>query len=386
MNLLCNIMRLSKGTAAVLLALAAAPATAQEGRPPQPVTVVTLQSEDVTLTSELPGRVVALGVAEVRPQVSGIIVERLFQEGGLVAAGDPLYRIDDAIYKARVAQARASVAQAKANLTAAEKEENRLAELFQRGVASQQAIDDSVAARDAARAGLLVAEAQLQAAEIDLEHTVIKAPLSGRVGRALTTQGALVTAQQADALAVIRQIDSVYVDVTASTADVLRYSRARDEREKGANEPALDPTVTLTLADGMSFEHRGTLLAAEPQVDPQTGVAVLRLKFPNPDELLLPGMYVKAHVPVGLAHNVVLAPQRGVGRDRRGQPTAMVVNDDNVVEARVLTVLGSRGSDWIVSEGLAAGDRLIVAGLQKIAPGAIVAPEEFHTAALASQH
>ncbi|WP_323781186.1 efflux RND transporter periplasmic adaptor subunit [Leisingera sp.] len=372
-------------TAASLLVLSATAAQAQDAPPPQAVTVVTLQAEDVTLSSELPGRVVALGVAEVRPQVSGIIVERLFLEGGTVKEGDPLYRIDDAIYDAQVQQARASVAQAKANLTAAEKEEQRIAELFQRGVAAQQAIDDSLAGRDAARAGLLVAKAQLQAAEINLKHTVVEAPLSGRVGRALTTQGALVTAQQADPMAVIRQIDRVYVDVTASTADVLRYTRARDAQDEGDRGLELDPTVTLTLADGMTFEHRGTLLAAEPQVDPQTGVAVLRLQFPNPDGLLLPGMYVKAHVPVGLAPDVVLAPQQGVGRDRRGQPTALVVNKDNVVEARVLTVLGTQDSRWIVSEGLAAGDRLIVAGLQKTGPGATVIPEEQNAAGKVAQ-
>lgn len=364
-----------------LLALAAVPSTsafAQTGAPPPAVDVVTLKSEDITLRAAMPGRVVAYGVAEVRPQVSGIIVERLFEEGSAVSEGDPMYRIDKAVYAAVVQQAEASVAQARATLTSAEKELKRSNELLQREVVSQQAVDDATAARDAAQAGLLVAQAQLKSAQIDLEHTTIKAPLSGIVGRALATQGALATAQQAEPLAIIRQIDKVYVDVTASTSDILRYNRSK--LAKGLSDgTGLDPVVTLTLADGLTYDQTGTLRAAEPQVNPQTGVSVLRMEFPNPEELLLPGLYVKAHLPVELARDVVLAPQQGVSRDRRGQPTALVVNDDNIVELRTLKVLGTRGSNWIVSDGLKSGDRLIVAGLQRIAPGATVVPEEKQT-------
>lgn len=359
---------------AIRLVFPPADAVAQDAPPPTPVTVVTLEAKDVTLTSELPGRVVALGVAEVRPQVSGILVERLFQEGAEVTEGDPMYRIDPAIYAAQVQRAEASVAQAKAAVTATDKEAARMTELVRRNVASEQALDDAVAARDAAQAALLVAEAQLRADEINLEHTTITAPLSGQVGRALTTQGALVTAQQADPLAVIRQIDRVYVDVTASAAEVVR--RRRDAMKEGRDLGDLDPTVTLTLADGSTYEHTGTLLAAEAHVDAQTGVSVLRLEFPNPDQLLLPGMYVKAHMPVDKAMGVVLVPQEGVSRDRRGQPTALVANAENVVEARVLTTLGTQGNTWIVNDGLAPGDKVIVGGLQKIAEGSPVAPEE----------
>ncbi|MFU1478270.1 efflux RND transporter periplasmic adaptor subunit [Roseovarius sp. C7] len=349
-------------------------ASAQDAPPATPVTVVTLEAQDVTLTSELPGRVVALGVAEVRPQVSGILIERLFQEGAKVSEGDPMYRIDPAIYAAQVQRAEASIAQAKATLTAAEKEAARMSELLQRNVASQQAVDDAIAERDTAQAALLVAEAQLKADEINLEHTTITAPLSGQVGRALTTQGALVTAQQADPLAVIRQMNRVYVDVTASAAEVVR--RRRDAMQQGRDLRDLDPTVTLTLADGSTYEHTGTLLAAEAHVDAQTGVSVLRLEFPNPDQLLLPGMYVKAHMPVDKALGVVLVPQEGVSRDRRGQPTALVVNAENVVESRVLKTLGSQGNKWIVSEGVGPGDKIIVGGLQKIAEGSPVVAEE----------
>jgi len=364
---------------ACALAIAATSSTAafsQQKGPPPTVTVVTMQAEDVTLRANMPGRVVAYGVAEVRPQVSGIIVERLFKEGATVEKGDPMYRIDKAVYAATVAQARASVAQAQATLTSSEKELKRANELYQRNVVSQQSVDDATASRDAAQAGLLLAQAQLLSAEIDLEHTTISAPLSGIVGRTLTTQGALVTAQQAEPLAVIRQIDKVYVDVAASTADILRYNRSKLNGSLAQEASGLDPEVTLTLADGLTYDHTGTMRAAEPQVDPQTGVSVMRLEFPNPEQLLLPGLYVKAHLPVEIAKNVVLAPQEGISRDRRGQPTALIVNGENVVEQTTLEVLGTRDGNWIVADGLKAGDRLIVAGLQKIAPGVTVTAEE----------
>lgn len=339
--------------------------------PAVPVTVVELQPQDVTLTARLPGRIVASGFAEVRPQVNGIIIERLFNEGAPVAVGDPLYRIDDANYQAAVELARAEIAQANARLTAAQKSAERARELVGRAVASQQTLDDAIAERDAAAASLDVAEARLHAAQIDLDRTLIRAPLTGMIGRSLTTQGALVTAGQAEPLAVIRTLDPVLVDVTQSAAEIVEWRR----KETAAELARADPTVTLTLADGRPYEHTGELTAAEPHVDEQTGVVTLRMQFPNPDQVLLPGMYAEVEVPQGVAPNAILAPQQGVGRDRRGRPTAMVVNADNVVENRELTVIGERGSDWIVTGGLNAGDRLIVEGLQKVQPGATVAPE-----------
>lgn len=362
-----------------LLALAGfAPASgiAQEAPPPAAVTVVTMQAQDVTLTRDLPGRVVALGVAEVRPQVSGIITDQLFEEGATVSEGDPMYRIDDAIYAAQVQMSRASVEEARVALANAERDEERNATLFLRKVVSQTAVDDAKAIRDEARAALVVAQAQLRASEIDLEHTTVRAPLSGVVGRALTTRGALATAAQASPLAIIRQIDAVFVDVAASAADVVRRRRAAAEPESTSDASSSDTTVTLTLADGSQYDQTGTILAAEPQVNVMTGVSVLRLKFPNPDGILLPGMYVNATLPAGTATGAIIAPQEGVSRDRRGEPTALVVNDENTVELRNLTVLGTRGTDWIVTEGLEAGDRVIVAGLQKVTTGAVVALQE----------
>ncbi|MCO8144232.1 efflux RND transporter periplasmic adaptor subunit [Rhodovulum tesquicola] len=369
--------RLPRVLAAILtlsLAVAtAAPAQQAQGqRPPTPVTVVTLSAQDITLTTRLPGRIVASGIAEVRPQVAGIITERLFDEGAEVTEGEALYRIDSASYEARVAAALAAVAQAEATRDSARREATRFQTLLERNVTSQQAVDDALAARDSAEAGLQVAEAQLVAAEIDLDRTTVTAPLSGTVGRALTTRGALVTAGQAQPLAVIRALDPVLVDVTMSAAELVAWRRGHMEEALGE----ADRTVRLTLADGGGYDHTGTLRAAEPYVDERTGVVVLRMEFPNPDKMLLPGMYVQVEMPQGVIENAILAPQSAIGRDRRGRPTAMVVTPENIVEERALTVLRDRGTDWIVTEGLADGDRIIVAGLQKVAPGAAVAPEE----------
>lgn len=348
-------------------------ANAQQGaRPPAAVTVMTVHARDVTLTSTLPGRIVASGVAEVRPQVAGIITERLFDEGAEVTLGDPLYRIDPASYNATAAAARAAVAQARAGLSSAQREAARQAQLRERNVSSQQNVDDAITARDVADAGVQVALAQLQSAGIDLDRTTIKAPLSGVIGLSLTTRGALVTAGQTQPLAVIRSIDTVYVDVTQSAAELIRWRRGQTEEQLGN----ADRTVTLTLADGAPYDQSGQLTAAEPHVDELTGVVVLRMEFPNPDRLLLPGMYVQVELPQGIVKDVVLVPQRAVGRDRRGRPTALVVTADNIVEERILDVLRDRGTDWVVRSGLQDGDRVIIEGLQKTAPGATVAPEE----------
>ncbi|HET7408703.1 MAG TPA: efflux RND transporter periplasmic adaptor subunit [Paracoccaceae bacterium] len=339
--------------------------------PPVPVTVVVVEPQDVTLTARLPGRIVASRMAEVRPQVNGLIVDRLFDEGAQVELGEPLYQIDAASYEATVAMANAEIAQAEARLTAADKALARARELVGREVVSEQTLDQAIADRDSAAAALDVAEARLHSAQIDLNRTTIRAPLSGMIGRSLTTQGALVTAGQAQPLAIIRTLDPVLVDVTQSAAEIVKWRR----KEAAAELAGADPTVTLILADGKTYAHTGQLTAAEPHVDEQTGVVTLRMQFPNPDHLLLPGMYAEVEMPQGVAEEAILAPMQGVARDRRGRPTALVVNADNVVESRDLTVIGSRGPDWIVTEGLEAGDRLIIEGLQKIQPGAVVAPE-----------
>lgn len=356
--------------------MAGGPAQAQQQggeAPPPAVTVVTLESADVTLTSSLPGRVAASAEAELRPQVSGLITERLFNEGSVVAEGDPLYRIDPRSYEAGVAQADAALAQAEAQAESARREADRVAALRDRRVASEQTQDSAIAARDAAEAAVKAAEAQLQSARIDLDRTTITSPIDGVIGLAQASQGALVTASQAAPLVVIRRIDPVHVDVTQSAADIVRWQR---QGAAAALPEGTDRTVTLRLADGSTYEHTGSLTAAEPHVDETTGVITLRMEVPNPDGFLLPGMYVLADLPQAQLKDVVLAPQEGVTRDRRGRPVAMVVNDQNVVEERQLDIVQDRGTDWVVREGLAAGDRIVVAGLQKIGAGMTVTPEE----------
>ena len=351
--------------------LSAGGAAAQQSTQPAAVTVVALEPRTVTLTSTLPGRVAASAEAEVRPQVNGIVTERLFSEGAQVDSGDPLYRIEPESYRAAVKQARARVAEAKAQLSAAERDAERQRELQSRNVTSQQTLDDALAARDSAAASLELAEAQLNSARIELSRTTIRARLSGRIGLSQTSQGALVTASQPSPLAVIRKIDPVYVDVTQSAADLLRWRR-------GETEAALadaDQTVRLKLADGSAYGQTGRLQAAEPNVDPQTGVVTLRMQFANPDALLLPGMYVQVEMPVEVAQGVFLVPQEGVVRDRRGRPTVWVVGAENTVEEREISIVQDRESDWVVDDGLQPGDRVMVAGFQKTAPGGTVAPE-----------
>lgn len=359
---------------AILLAVAGVTfgtASAQQAQDPVAITVVTVSPEDVTLTSLLPGRVAASAEAEVRPQVNGIVTARLFDEGADVLEDAPLYQIDTATYEAAVRQARATVAQATAELRAADREATRLTELRSRNVASQQALDEAESARDSAEAGVELAEAQLNSAQIELSRTTIRARLSGRIGLSQTSQGALVTASQAQPLAVIRTIDPVYVDVTQSAADLLRWRRGETEAElEGA-----DATVRLILADGSDYSETGQLKAAEPNVDPQTGVVTLRMQFDNPEMLLLPGMYVQVDMPVEVAEAVFLVPQENVIRDRRGQPSVWVVNGENVIEERAIEIVQDQGNQWVVDSGLDSGERIVVEGFQKTGPGATVTPE-----------
>ncbi|MBU3030811.1 efflux RND transporter periplasmic adaptor subunit [Paracoccus marinaquae] len=370
-----SLIRIPVMTALLVAPLFVQPVSAQQAgeAPPPAVTVVTLRAEDATLTVSLPGRVVASAEAELRPQVGGIITERLFDEGSAVEEGEPLYRIDPRTYEAALAQADAALAQARAQADAASREADRAAALLDRRVASEQTQDSAIAARDAALAAVKAAEARLQAAQIDLDRTTVTAPIGGEIGLALTSQGALVTAGQASPLAVIRKIDPVRVDVTQSAAEIIRWQR---QGAAAALPAGTDRTVTLRLADGSIYEHSGSLTGAEPHVDETTGVITLRMEFANPDGVLLPGMYVLADIPQAQLKGVILAPQEGVSRDRRGRPVALVVNDGNVVEERLLDIVQDRGNRWVVRDGLADGDRIIVAGLQKIGVGMTVAPEE----------
>lgn len=336
-----------------------------------PVGVITLKSQDVSLTRELPGRIAAAQIAEIRPQVSGIVQSRLFVEGTEVKAGQALYQIDPATFEASVASGVAAVARAKASIASSKAKTARYTELLKIKAVSQQDFDEAEAAYKQAEADLLTAQAQLRTAQINLDYSKVSAPISGQISKSAVTVGALVSANQTTALATVTQLDPVYVDLTQSSSELqqLKQAIAAGAIDADSGEQA---KVTLKLEDGSIYPHAGTLQFSEVTVNPDTGSVTLRAQFDNPDKLLLPGMYVRAVVVEGVKANAILAPQNGVSRNNKGQATAMVVNQQGVVEARVLQAERTIGSDWLIEKGLAAGDQLIVEGLQKIRPGAPV--------------
>jgi membrane fusion protein (multidrug efflux system) len=338
------------------------------GGPPPEVGIITLQAREAALTTELPGRTASYRVAEVRPQVGGIIKERLFKEGALIRSGQVLYRIDPAVYQSTYDSAQAALNRSRATFERARLKAERYANLVKAKAVSQEDFDDAEAALKEAAASVAVDEAELARARIDLEYTRVTAPIGGRIGRSVVTQGALVTANQELALATLQQLDPIYVDLTQSSAQLLRLRRALEDGR--LKRPDGDqPRVTLVLEDGSDYPLAGRLEFSEVSVDPGTGAVTLRATFPNPDHVLLPGMFVRARVEEGTRPEAILAPQRGVQRDRRGRPYALVLNAEGVVEQRMLTTDRTLGSDWLVDDGLAAGDRLIIDGLQKVRPG-----------------
>lgn len=337
--------------------------------PPPEVTVVTLRPQTVTLTRELPGRTSPYLVAEVRPQVSGIVKERLFTEGARVAAGQPLYQLDDSIQRADQASAKASLVRAKAAVDSARPRAARYAELERSGMVSKQDNENAIAALRQAEADVGVAEAALARANVAVAHSRITSPIGGRIGKSAVTQGALVTANQTEALATVQQLDPVYVDVTRSSAELLELRR---QLAAGTLEPVKDLPVAIVLEDGTPYKHEGTLKFADVTVDPGTGSYLLRISVPNPDNVLLPGMFVRAVVGSAVRQDAILAPQRGIARDPKGNTSAMVVGADGKVEVRPVRVSSAIGDKWLVEDGLRAGDRVIVEGLQKIRPGAAV--------------
>ncbi|WGL64666.1 efflux RND transporter periplasmic adaptor subunit [Pseudomonas sp. CW003PS] len=328
-----------------------------QAQPTPEVGVVTLQAQPYALTSEVPGRTSAYRIAEVRPQVNGIIQKRLFTEGSEVKAGQQLYQIDPATYEAAYKSAQATLLSAKSLA-------DRYKLLVNDKAVSQQAYDE-------AHAAALQADAALEQARIDLRYTKVLAPIGGRIGRSAVTEGALVSNGQASAMATIQQLDPIYVDVTQSSKELLRLRRdlAEGRLQKASDSAA---KVALKLEDGSRYAHEGTLEFSEVAVDESTGSVTLRAVFPNPDHLLLPGMFVHAELLSGIKENAILAPQQGVTRNQRGEPTAMVVNAENKVEQRVLKADRTAGNAWLVEDGLKDGDRLITEGLQFVQPGAEV--------------
>ncbi len=347
--------------------------TAPAGPGAVPVTVVTLRAEPVTLARSLPGRASPYLVAEVRPQVTGIVEQRLFDEGSRVMAGQPLYQIDDATYRASHASARAAVVRAEAALEAARLRAQRADQLVAEKLISQQDYDSAKAALLQAEADVAASQAALQGATVTLRRTRIAAPISGRIGKSAVTQGALVTANQDETLATIQQLDPIYVDVTQSSAELLELRKAI---AAGQLEAGQDLPVAIYLEDGSRHAHDGRLEFADVTVQPTTGSFLLRIVVPNPDHLLLPGMYVNAEVGSGVRPDALLVPQQAVSRGPKGETWVMAVDAEGKAERRPVRVSRSVHDKWLAEEGLAAGDRVIVEGLQKIRPGVPVQPEE----------
>ena len=335
------------------------------------VGVVIATEQPVTLTMELSGRISAQMIAEVRPQVSGIILKRFFTEGSDVKAGDILYQIDPATYQATLASAKAALARAEANSFTIKQKTDRYKHLVTINAISKQEYDDASAALKQAGADIESAKAAIDTAQINVNYTKITAPISGRIGRSNVTPGALVTANQSASLATIQQIDPVYVDVTQSSADLLRLKRSLEKGEIKTNDAGL-AKVKLLLEDGSVYPHEGILKFTEVTVDQATGSVVLRAQFKNPNQLLMPGMFVRGIIQQGVQEQAILVPQRGVSRDSTGNAVALLVGENDVVERRVIKTERTVGDSWLVAEGLKTGDKVIVEGVQRIRPGVTV--------------
>jgi len=338
---------------------------------PAEVGVIVASAAPVNLTVELAGRTSAFQVAEVRPQVTGIVKARLFEEGALVRAGQPLYQIEPATYQATLASAQAGLSQARATLTAAKLKADRYKELVAINAISRQDNDDAQAAYQAAAANVAAQAATVEQARISVGQTRVTAPIAGRIGKSSVTAGALVTASQAAPLATVQRLDRIYVDVMQSAADVLQLRRQLAE---GALGSAREAQVKLTLEDGSIYPISGKLEFSDVTVNQSTGSVGLRAVFPNPDGVLLPGMYVRATLTTGVKPDGILIPQPAVSRAPNGDATVYVVSANNVPEQRVLVVGQTVGDSWLVTSGLEPGEKVIVEGLQRVRPGAPVRP------------
>ena len=350
----------------------------QQSPPPVPeVVTVNAQPQRLVLTTELPGRTSAYLVAEIRPQVNGIIQKRLFQEGSEVKAGDVLYQIDPAPFHAALDSARAALGRSEANLPTIRLRAERYRGLLSEKAVSQQDYDDKEAALKQAEADIEYWKAAVETARINLGYTRVTAPIAGRIGKSNVTDGALVTAYQALALATIQEIDPIYVDVPQSTSELLRLKRRLEEGHLNQDGPN-QKKVKLTLEDGAAYPLNGTLQFRDVTVDPTTGSVILRVVFANPEGVLLPGMFVRAVVKEGINEHAVLIPQQAVSRDPKGNPVTLIVDGGGKVQQRMLTVDRAIGDKWLVSSGLSPGDRVIIEGMQRVRPGASVSVVPFN--------
>ena len=333
------------------------------------VGIIKVEAKPQVIQVELPGRSKAFLEAEVRPQVNGIITKRSFVEGGNVKQGESLYQIDSAPYKAALVSANADLARANASLASAKAKAARYQQLVKTNAISKQDFDEAEAAYKEALASVTVAEAAINTAKINLQYTEVLAPISGRIGKSSVTAGALVTANQSQTLATIQQLDPINVDIAQSSAQLLRL---KAKLKQGKLQAADNADVQLVLEDGTIYGHNGKLQFAEVSVDENTGSVILRAEFPNPDGILLPGMYVRAVLNTGTDPQAILVPQKAITRNAKGQAVTMVVNDQGLVEAKIVTTAEVIDNQWRITAGLEAGDKLIVEGLQKIRPGAPV--------------
>jgi len=332
------------------------------------VVTVTVTPEPLLLTTELPGRTAPYRIAEIRPQVNGLILKRLFTEGADVVAGQELYEIDPAPFRAALENARAALNRAEANLPAIRARAERYRQALAEKAVSQQDYDDAAAALRQAEADVAYYRAMVETAQINLGYTRVTSPISGRIGRSSVTDGAIVTAYQPVPLATIQQLDPIYVDVTQSANEVLRLQRRLEQGQLKHAGTNLN-RVQLILSDGTLYPHEGTLEFRDVSVDPTTASVVLRMVFPNPDGVLLPGMFVRAVVKEGFNDSAILIPQQAVSRDSKGNPLTLLVNGEGTVELRPITTERAVGNRWLVSGGLKPGDRIIVEGAQKVRPG-----------------
>jgi len=337
--------------------------------PPAPqVSVLTIQARQVALKTVLPGRTSPTVIAEVRPQVTGLVQARNFREGSEVKQGAALYQIEPATYQAALDSAKAALARAEATRATARLKAARMKELVAIKFVSQQDYDEAAATVQQTEADVVAATAAVETARINLGYTKVTAPISGRIGRSTVTSGALVTANQATALATIQQLNPIYVDVTQSSADVVRLKRAFAKGEL-KKTPANAARVALMFEDGTPYAHEGSLQFSDVTVDQTTGAITLRALFPNPQGDLLPGMYVRAVIEEGVRESAIVVPQQAVTRDNKGDAIAMVVGADGKVELRKLQTARTLGAEWLIDAGLQAGERVIVEGLQRARPG-----------------
>ena len=345
-----------------------------------PVGVVTIKSQPLTLTKELPGRISAFQIAEIRPQVTGIIQSRLFTEGSNVEKDQSLYQINPDRFEADLAASEAAVAKAQASIKSSESKASRYTELLKINAVSQQDFDEADATYKQAKAELMTAKAQLQTAKINLNYSHVTSPISGQISKSSVTVGALVSANQEQALASVTQLDPIYIDLTQSSTELTKLKKARNSGELKTDD-ANQADVKLIMEDGSVYSQKGTLQFSEVTVDPSTGSVSLRAKFPNPDKLLLPGMYARASIIEGVKPDAILVPQRGVSRNNKGEATALIVDKDNVAQTRILDVDRTIGSDWLVTKGLKDGDKVIVEGLQNVRPGKKVSAQPVKSSA-----